>query len=65
MHKTLKTLGAPLKYFNVGGVRVHFFGSEILAKSDFFRYMKGAKKTENFFEAQNHGNNMLSRLIYC
>ena len=36
--------GAPLTYFNDGGggVRVISFGSEILAKSDFFGSLKDA-----------------------
>ena len=34
--------GAPLTYFNDGGVRRIFFGSDILAKRDFFGSMKDA-----------------------
>ena len=32
--------GAPLTYFNDEGVRVIFFGSDILAKTDFLGSMK-------------------------
>ena len=34
--------GAPLTYFNGGGVLVIFWGSEILAQSDFFGSMEDA-----------------------
>ena len=34
--------GVPLTYFNDGGVRRIFFGSDILAKRDFFGSMKDA-----------------------
>ena len=34
--------GTPLTYFNDGGVRRIFFGSDILAKRDFFGSMKDA-----------------------
>ena len=52
----LKSSGAPLTYFNDGGCPSDFFGSEILAQSDFFgvyercRDLYGsAKKPEGFF----------------
>ena len=34
--------GSPLTYFNDGGSPSDFFGSEILAESDFFGSMKDA-----------------------
>ena len=42
--------GAPLTYFNDGGVRRNFFGSDISAKRDFFGSMKDAG---NFLGREN------------
>ena len=39
---SIKTPGAPLTYFNDGGGPKDFFGSDILAKRDFFGSMKDA-----------------------
>ena len=57
MHRVVWFPGAPLTYFNErGGGPSNFFGSEILAKSDFFGCMKDAgifwvvkKRNRNFF----------------
>ena len=57
MERNDRTPGAPLTYFNDGGEGgpKDFFGSDILAKRDFFGSMKDAgifwvaKTTEGFF----------------
>ena len=60
--QTVEDPGAPLTYFNDGGKPSDFFGSEILAKSDFFGSMNDAgiflghdKKTEGFFWVAKKG----------